>query len=289
MIPCKTLLLGAVTILASSGGCDTNAPRSAQKSPAEPAQVEQKQSLDSTLYVPPNQGEALADTPSAPAVTENRHLKTWAAQIEVRLTSAEAKSVEFDKISAKLRELGPQPSLDELKELVAYRRAELKIVGELRPVKTDLKRELFELWKMTGYSRPILAHARNDLLDHAADVCKEYRLWLKKNQDKELQEVISNGLAATIDSVRTEYCWAALDVLKKWIYFTPTGTRIVRSEGSNYDVDITLESREEAHRLMRNWYDSNRKEMKWSSELMRFVQEDDTRFQYPQVKLEIEF
>ena len=245
--------------------------------------------LGSALYFPPSQSEALADTPSAPGVTENRHLKTWAAQIEACITSAEAKSVEFEKISAKLRELGPQPSLDELKELVAYRRAELKLAGELRPIKTDLKRELFELWKMTGCSQPILAHARSDLLDHAADVCKEYRVWLKKNQDKEFQKVVGDELSATVDAVRSEYCWAALDVLKKWIYFTPTGTRIIRSEGSNYDVSITLESREEAHRLMRNWYDSSRKEMKWNAELLRFVQKDDSRFEYPQIKLELDF
>lgn len=245
--------------------------------------------LGSALHVPPNQREALADAPSAPSVTENPHLKTWAAQIEDCITSAEAKSVEFDKISAKLRELGPQPSLDELKELVAYRRAELKLVGELRPVKTSLKRELFEIWKMTGNGRPILAYDRSELLDHAANVCKEYRVWLKKNQDKEFREVIRDELSATVDAVRSEYCLAALDVLKKWIHFTPTGTRIIRSEGSNYDVAITLESREEAHRLMRNWYDSNRKEMKWNSELLRFVQEDDSRFEYPQIKLELDF
>jgi hypothetical protein len=245
--------------------------------------------LGSALYMSPHQTQALVGTPTAAGATEDPKPKAWAAEVEACIVSAEAKSREFDKISTKLRQLGLEPSLNDLKKLVEYRRAELDLAGELNPIKNDLKRQLFELWKMTGNGRPILAYARKELLDHAPDVCKEYRGWLKQNGGKEFQEVISGELSATVDAVRTEYCWAGLDVLKKWVFFTSTGTRILRSEGSNYDVRFTLESRERAHRLIRNWYDSSQKEMKWNSELMRFVRKDDGRFEFPEIKLELEF
>jgi hypothetical protein len=214
--------------------------------------------------------------------------KAWVAAVEACLASAEKKSAAFMPRLAKWNALGPPPPLDDFDRFLVWRHAHFHLQMELGPKADSLKEDLFELWKITAHGAPLLARRRSELVEHADEVCKEYRAWVAKHRHTELQHVIRREIPAVVEAVRTEYCYLALAVLKHWIYFTGDwqALQLHVTHTNDYDLTFDSDSRERAHRAMKDWYESDKDLMRWHGGASIFVRWGSSRrFQYPEFKL----
>jgi len=210
--------------------------------------------------------------------------KQWVTKIEARLLSAQEKTADFQKQLAKLKAMGPKPTEDDYEVYIRYARAYNPAQDHLTHLRLKLRKDLYELWKLTSHGAPLLKHPRPELAEASEEICKDYRQWLEKHKDERFEDVVKNELAANIEAVRTEYCWLALETLQTWIWLS--SPPLIVGESSDYDLYFTQESREAAGDAMKKWYESNKMKLQWNAHDSKFEEDGRWGFEHPWFRLE---
>jgi hypothetical protein len=226
-----------------------------------------------------------ADLPSTAAAQEvsPQSGKEWAQPLKSMLAQIERRSADVKVMSTQLEGIKSQSALPGESERIEQRMKHRQLVIQLAAAQIKLRKDLFQLWFVTGHGDLIVASARRNLPERTDEICANYEKWLQEHQNDDLESVIRSELEANVEAVHSEYCWIALRVLRRWIYFSPDRAGV--SGDPDDFVPVTAQSREEAYNAMKKWLDSHKTKLKWSQDRHMFVDDEDKRFDYPQFDL----
>lgn len=163
--------------------------------------------------------------------------------------------------------------------LTAFGNADEEVMDSLKRstvIAFDIQRSIFALWELTGHCAFADIPCR-ELVKKALVISNRYRKFIRRQSDLPYLQMLRQSLEDNVELVRTEYCWPAVFVIQRYVWFESP----VIISGIPRCVKFTPQARNAAYQAMKGWLKENRRSLVWNPVLESFARYGILPFSLP--------